>query len=171
MKRPDQDEKTEALPDIARRHEQDVSDQLGQLLKDIYVPEKVARTIVDSLQADKARTDAGRLQRVSDAQQRLAALRTRMDQMYEDKLDGKIDEEFWGRKMNEWRDQERGLESQLASLSVFPSAEKVLSVERIFELANRAHFLYLTRNAAERSQLLKSVLLNFSTDGVSLWPT
>ena len=28
-----------------------------------------------------------------------------------DKLDGKIDEEFWTRKMNEWREQERTLES------------------------------------------------------------
>jgi hypothetical protein len=33
-----------------------------------------------------------------------------MDQMYEDKLDGKIDQEFWACKMNEWREQERALE-------------------------------------------------------------
>ena len=41
----------------------------------------------------------------------------------------------------------------------------------VFELANKAHFLYLTRNSAERGQLLKSVLLNCATDGVSLSPT
>ncbi|HWC15894.1 MAG TPA: hypothetical protein VG498_02735, partial [Terriglobales bacterium] len=39
------------------------------------------------------------------------------------------------------------------------------------ELANRAHFLYLTRNHAERGQLLKSVLLNCATDGLTLTPT
>jgi len=39
-----------------------------------------------------------------------------MNQMYEDKLDGKIDEEFWTRKMNESREQERTLESQLSGL-------------------------------------------------------
>ena len=33
-----------------------------------------------------------RQKRMEATQQRLAALRTRMDQMYEDKLDGKIDE-------------------------------------------------------------------------------
>ena len=126
---------------------------------------------VGSLQADCARADEVRVQRISEAQQRLAALHTRMDQMYEDKLDGKIDEEFWTRKMCEWREQERALESQLASLSVRGTADRVLSVERIFELAHRAHYLYLTRNAEERGQLLKSVLLNCSTDGVSVWPT
>jgi len=27
-----------------------------------------------------------------------------MDQMYEDKLDGKVDAEFWARKTNDWRE-------------------------------------------------------------------
>ena len=43
------------------------------------------------------------------------------------------------------------------------TAENVLTVKRIFELANRAHFLYVPRNQAERGQLLKSVLLNCET--------
>jgi hypothetical protein len=49
--------------------------------------------------------------------------------------------------------------------------QNVLTAARIFELANEAHFLYLTRNSVERGRLLKSVLLNCVTDGVSLSPT
>jgi site-specific DNA recombinase len=94
-----------------------------------------------------------------------------MDQMYEDKLDGKIDEEFWARRMNDCRIQERAVEAQLAGLKMQVSSDNVLTLERIFELANRAHFLYLTRNSMDRGQLLKSVLLNCATDGVSLTPT
>ena len=48
--------------------------------------------------------------------------------------------------------------------------DSLLTVERTFELAQKAHSLYLTRNYAERGQLLKTVLLNCATDGVSLWP-
>jgi len=132
--------------------EQDVSDRMGELLKDIYVPENVAETIVSSLQADSTRADAQRQERIRDTRQRLAALRTRMDQMYEDKLDGKISEEFWTRKTNEWREQERTLEAQLSGLSAPVTMDSVLTVKRIFELANRAHFLYVTRNSAERGQ-------------------
>ncbi len=88
-----------------------------------------------------------------EAQQRLAVLRTRMDQMYEDKLDGKIDEEFSTRKMSEWREHERILESQLAGLSVRATADRVLSVERIFELARALSVSYAerrgTRSVAE----------------------
>ena len=104
-------------------------------------------------------------------QQRLAALRARMDQMYEDKLDGKIDEGFWTRKMNEWREQERSLEAELSALSSPVTQDHALTVKRVFELANRAYFLYLTRNTAERGELLKSLLLNCSTDGASYRPT
>jgi hypothetical protein len=50
------------------------------------------------------------------------------------------------------------------------TADSVLTAKYILELANQVHFLYLTRNHAERAQLLKRVLLNCDTDGVSLWP-
>jgi site-specific DNA recombinase len=143
--------------------EQEVSDRMGELLKDIYVPETIAQTIVDSLQSDSADAEAERQKRIAGTQQRLAALRARMDQMYEDKLDGKINEEFWTRKTNEWREQERKLESDLSSLRLQVPAKNALTVKRIFELANKAHFLYFTRNQAERGQLLKSVLLNCNT--------
>jgi hypothetical protein len=63
-----------------------------------------------------------------------------MDQMYEDRLDGKTDDEFWVRKMNEWREQERRLESELLRLKVEVTADSVLTVQSILELANRSAF-------------------------------
>ena len=150
--------------------EQDISDRMGELLKDIYVPETIAHAIVDSLQSDSARVESERQTRLSATEQRLTALRGRIDQMYEDKLDGKIDEEFWARKTNEWREQEHQLELVLTRLKNPVPSDNVLTVKKIFELANKAHFLYVTRSHAERGQLLKSVLLNCDTDGASLCP-
>ncbi len=151
--------------------EQDVSERMGELLKQIYVPETTARTIVDSLNADLSRSESKRQEQIATFGQKLATLRTRMDQLYEDKLDGKVTEDFWKRKQAEYSDQERSLETALSGLNTPITSDRVLSGQRIFELANRAHFLYVTRNHAERGQLLKSVLLNCATDGVSLWPT
>src|SRR5205807_2270161 len=151
--------------------EQDVSDRLGELLKQIYVAETIARTIVDSLQSDLNRSEQKRQEQIVALRPRLAALRTRMNQLYEDKVDGKITEGFWTRKQAEYSDQERSLETALSSLNRPITPERVFTVARTFELAQKAHSLYLTRNHAERGQLLKSVLLNCATDGVSLWPT
>ena len=103
----------------------------------------MAHTIVDSLQSDSAHAEAERQKRVAAIEQRLTALRARMDQMYEDKLDGKVDGEFWTRKTNDWREQERKLEADLSSLRLQVPAENALTVKRIFELTNKAHFLYL----------------------------
>jgi site-specific DNA recombinase len=151
--------------------EDELSERLGELLKGIHVPEAIAAKIVEALENESARAESEREQRIEEVQRRLAAVRARMDQMYEDKLDGKIDEQFWTRRMSECRMQERSLESQLSALSTKVSSDSVLTVQRVFELANRAHFLYLARNSEERGQLLKMVLLNCATDGVTLTPT
>ena len=150
--------------------EQDVAIRLGEVLRGICVPEGVASQIVGSLRSDLDRSERERQRSVSAFHQRLAAVRTRMDQVYEDKLDGKISEEFWDRKHGECRDQERILQVQISRSCEPIMGENVLSVQRVFELAKSAYSLYLTRNPAEQGQLLKSVLLNCSTDGVSLWP-
>ena len=60
--------------------EQEVSDRMGEVLKDIYVPETVAATIVASLSSDSARAESERKKRMEATKQRIAALRTRMDQ-------------------------------------------------------------------------------------------
>lgn len=92
-------------------------------------------TIVDSLQSDSAHAETERQKRIAGIEQPLAALRARMDQMYEDKLDGKVDAEYWTRKTNDWREQERKLEGDLSSLKVQVPAENALTAKRIFELA------------------------------------
>ena len=58
--------------------------------------------------------------------------------------------------MNEWREQERRLESELLRLKVEVTADSVFTVQSILELANRAHFLYLTRNHAERGSIAET---------------
>jgi site-specific DNA recombinase len=150
--------------------EEQVSEQLAELMKNIYVPETIARTIVDSLHADLQGLEQRYKEQLAGLQQRLTAVRTRMGKIYEDKLDGTIDDGFWARKQAEYREQERILQGSIARLSTPAKQENVLTAARIFELANKAHSLYLTRNATERGELLKSVLLNCATDGVSLTP-
>ena len=63
------------------------------------------------------------------------------------------------------------LSTLISSMSSPILDEHLLTVERVFELANKAHFLYVTRNSVERGELLKTVLLNCATDGTNLWPT
>ena len=88
---------TSALADAGSascRSEEELSERLGGILKDIYVPDSVVADIQRSLntektsRADRLRAEEARLR------QRLSAIRTRMDRAYPDKLDGKITAEF-----------------------------------------------------------------------------
>ena len=121
--------------------EEKLSDELRQTLQDIYVPEDVCREIADSFKQDEANAQREREERVYAMQSRLEQLRNRIDKMYEDKLDGKIDDDFWNRKSSEWRLQEREIENEIAKVQSGLTETQRPDVQRVLELANHASFL------------------------------
>ena len=83
-----------------------------------------------------------------------------MEQAYLDKLDGKIPDEFWQRKSVEWQSEESEVLGVLRGLNQPNEQSHVLNLTRILELANKACFLYLKQNAAERAKLLQLLVSN-----------
>ena len=124
----------------------------------------------ESLTHDQSRLREGITTQRHVLEQRLASVRRRMDQAYQDKLDGKLPEAFWERNMGEWHEDEQRIQSALARLQA-PTTDRMLDTKRILELANKAYSLYLTQNPAEQARLLRMVLLNCAVDGVSVQPT
>ena len=49
--------------------------------------------------------------------------------------------------------------------------DSLLNAKRTLELANKAYYLYITQNPAEKAQLLKMVASNCRFDGVSFCTT
>jgi site-specific DNA recombinase len=94
----------------------------------------------------------------------------RLDQAYQDKLDGKIGEELWDRKSAEWQSEEQQIFSSIQSLKA-EKPGRLLDAARILELANKAHSLYEKQSPQEKAKLLKMVLSNCAIDAVSLYPT
>jgi site-specific DNA recombinase len=157
--------------ELPRFREEEISDKLGEVLKDIHIPDDVLQQLQTALQRDQIITRSASHQQTHKLEQRLAEVRRRMDLAYEEKLDGKIPEDFWERKIVDWRAEEQQIQFAINGLKQQPSSDRVLDVQRILELANKACYLYFTRNNADRAELLKKVLLNCSIDAVSLTPT
>jgi site-specific DNA recombinase len=157
--------------DLPYFREEELSHRLGAILKDIYVPHSVVADIQKSLATEKA-SRADRL-RAAEArlQQRLSAIRTRMDQAYLDKLDKKITAEFWERKNAEWLQEEQQVQFALAGLKQADEPARLLTASRTLELANKAYFLYVKQTPAEQAKLLKMVLSNCKIDAVNITPT
>ena len=150
--------------------EEELGDRLGQILKDIHIPDAVLSQLQESLLSDKSREEEIMRQQSARFAQRLAQVQRRMDQAYQHKLDGKISEEFWTRKSAEWQTEETRIRESIRGLEAV-RPERMLDAARILELANKAYFLCVKQNHTERAKLLKMVLSNCGIDAVSLYPT
>ncbi len=102
---------------------------------------------------------------------RLAAIRRRMDDAYTDKLDGKIPEDFWERKMSDWRMEEQQIKMAIEGLKSAETSDRALDAQRILELANKAYLLYVSQDSTEKAKLLRMLFSNCSVDAVSVTPT
>ena len=71
------------------------------------MPDSVLESLRQAFREDRDRSHVWRNQERERLQKRLASVRTRMDQAYLDKPDGKITEEFWQRKKTEWQEEEQ----------------------------------------------------------------
>jgi site-specific DNA recombinase len=150
--------------------EQEMAEKLGVILKGIQIPEHVLANLQKSLVHDQEKAQNVITAQRNALQARLSAVRQRMDRAYQDKLDGKIPEDFWERKMADWTTEEYSIRGALNRLE-HPKSERLLTTQRTLELANKAYSLYLTRNPQEQAQLLKMVLLNCAVDSATVQPT
>ncbi len=123
--------------------ESEIAETLGVVVKDIYIPDVILTQLQESLNHDQKQMSENANMQRNSLEQRSSAVRRRMDQAYQDKLDGTIPTEFWERKMLEWTEDERQIQAALNRLDE-PNQNRILDAKRILELANKAYSLYLT---------------------------
>ena len=150
--------------------EEELGNRLGQILKDIYIPDEILRQLERSLTEDKERAEAQTKAEGERLKQRLAQVRGRIERAYVDKLDGKISEEFWAARTSDWSREEQQILIAMQGLAQ-QSPERIANRVRILELANKAYFLYLKQPPAEKAKLLRIVLSNCKVDATSVYPT
>ena len=150
--------------------EEELGERLGEVLKKVHIPDQVLGPLQKAMIEDRKCSAEHRQHEMERLEHRLTAVRRRIDQAYIDKLDGKISEDFWFRKMEEWQREEQQILMATQGLEEI-EPERVLNSVRILELANKAYSLYVRQNSMERAGLLRTVLSNCHLDAVSVYPT
>jgi hypothetical protein len=148
----------------------DLENAIRAVDKDIYIPPDILAQLEQSLLQDKGGADAHSKSESERLRNRLAQVRSRIEQAYLDKLDGKITEAFWTAKSSKWNQEEQQILMAVQGLEQ-QSPERILDGMRILELANKAYFLYLKQPPAEKAKLLRIVLSNCKIDAASVDPT
>ena len=116
-----------------------MAEELGVVLKNIHIPNATRAQLQESLSRDQDQgVDNATAQRNS-LEQRLAVVQRRMDQAYQNKLGGRIPQEFWERKILEWTEDERHIQAGLTRLEV-PSSGRILDAKRIFRTRQQSLF-------------------------------
>jgi hypothetical protein len=126
------------------------------------VPEEVVSQIVTGIRKDQQQSASKVSVERSRLEARLTAIHKRMDGAYADKLDGKIPEDFWERKLSDWRMEEQQVKMAIQGLSDAETSDRALDAQKIFELANKAHLLYVSQDSTEKAKLLRMLFSNCS---------
>ena len=143
--------------------EQKFSDVLGRLTFDDEVLAWV-REALNQSHADEKRDHERAVARLTAEH---ARLQQRIHAMYVDKLDGRIDAEFFDRMSAEWR---AGQDQCLREIERHSAADQSYLEEgvRVLELAKNAQRLFDTQEPREKRRLLNFVVSNCSWKGGEL---
>jgi site-specific DNA recombinase len=144
-----------------------LEERFAVLLKGLVLDDEIMAWVTEALR--QSHVDAKRYHDAAIA--RLHAeynrLQSRIDAMYVDKLDGRIEVAFFDRKASEWRSEQDRL---LLSIEEHQAANQTYLEEgvRLLELAQRAHRLFQEQEPREKRRLLNFLLSNCSWKGGKL---
>ena len=144
--------------------EEELTAQFARMYKNFQIPPDVIEQITVTLRKshqDKSEFHRTMLQNCKNDYQKYE---TRIEKMYEDKLDSKISENIFNKLSADYRAKQQELRGKISSLSI-ADEEYYLTAEYLLKLANRAYDLFMSSEANEKRQLIKMTLQNLKLDG------
>jgi site-specific DNA recombinase len=141
--------------------ERRMSEMIGLHVAKLCFPAHLRDHVIDALKSSRRLVAEETKARITEATQRIDRLSRMIDKAYEDKLDGRIDHEFFVRKRMEWDEQRAEAVREVERLNRTNSASLEAGI-RVFELANDAYNLYSEREPLQQRELLKWLFSNFT---------
>lgn len=150
--------------------EEVLDEQIARLVRSVEMTEQEFTTLQKALRMSHQDEQAYHDGQLAALNAHYAALQRRLDQVYLDKLDGKITEEFWREKHEAWRQEQQAALRQIEHHQHANGAYFTEGV-KLIELAQQAHALYVTKPPEEKRTLLRLLLSNCTLVDATLTPT
>ena len=145
--------------------EEEVARQFGLAIGAIRMDEEVLGWVIAALKESHADEMKFHADCMETLQNKYSKLARRLDALYEDKLDGNIDQDFFSRKSGEWKKELNAIQQKMerhqsAGWSYIDEGVKLL------ELAQRAVVLYEKQTDQEKRRVINFLCSNsFWKDG------
>lgn len=148
--------------------EKKIEEQLLQAISNINITNEhsnwILQALKDSFKDEKAYSE----ERLKNLQTQKQILKDRIDNIYLDKLDKKISDEFWQEKHNKWTQDLLVVQSNITKYEQ-ANINFIEQGENFIKICNNAKDLYKYGNNAEKKQLLNYVLQNLTIDGENVY--
>jgi site-specific DNA recombinase len=149
--------------------EEVIDEQVVTFLGLLQVPEDIRQLTIATLKDAHGEEKLFHEQSVSTIQAEICKVQRRMEKIYEDKLDGVIDETFWARKHQEYVQEKERLMNAHEQHNR-GTADYLETGVQIVELTEKALPLYKRVPNLEKRRLLRFLASNFAWDGKTLSP-
>jgi site-specific DNA recombinase len=146
-----------------------IESEFENVLRLIVLDEEVVGWVASALR--QSHTDAKRFrdEAVAKLKKEYTRLQGRLESMYEDRLDGRVDLAFFDRKSREWRDEQSRISREIEGHQTANESYMEAGI-RILELSRNMHRLFAKQPANEKRRLLDFVVSNCSWKGGKLTP-
>lgn len=147
--------------------EEAITNQLTWLFKRLHVPQDILESITNmltELHQQKVEFHAMHYDRLTKEQKKLTQM---LENLYFDKLKGRITEDEYDKFYTTLRDQAAEIATQLNNLQEAENNYYITS-KQLLDLITRAHELFLSSEVEEKRHLIKLILSNLTLDNEKL---
>ena len=150
--------------------EEELIKQFANYFDKIHIPEEVVESISKMLrESHQGKVDYNK-QIGQSLQEKYDKLERRIERMYEDFLDRKIDEDFFELKREDYRREQKNIRKRLDNLEGADDGYYITACY-LLQLANKAPAILESSEVETKRQLIKLVLQNPVVNGVSFSAT
>lgn len=144
--------------------EEEFTSQYEKMLRNIVVPDEVAKTILDLINKDRVELNATRDAQTATIKAEIAKYENRLDKHYDDHLDGKIDDSLYERKLSEYQNSIQNLKTQLATFELSDNRQ-LETISHLLDVSKNAHNIFKSSDYLGKRKILKKVLSNSELSG------
>lgn len=147
--------------------EEYVDEMVETMLKNLTCPPEFVNKVLEILKGMLQGKEEYEEKSLEEIQKNINILKKRLNQLYIDKLDGTITEEFYFEKKEEWQTELDEFRVQFDYIS--SESEEILErATVILELCKNAYSVYMKNNNEQKRLLLKLLTSHFLWDGENL---
>ena len=151
--------------------EEYIDQQLSKLVDGCYIDEERLSLIREGLKQSHTDEKAYVDSQMTLLNDRYTLLRNRLDNLYADKLDGKITEDFYAEKRSVWSIELQEVEAQIAALRRAEGNYYDVGLKFLELAQNLYRYWQLQQDRRQRGELIKALLSNCTIKDGTLTPT